>query len=121
MDSSEFEQKFDFLPAVFRLLHHVEGGNKDDSQKVATSLLQRLSECRKLLETLPGGHLTANQQSELFEYYQNRLIRKRCVHSTSLSLLTKSSQLLLKYADLPVFTDFPTELPATDAVRPSDP
>jgi len=40
-------------------------------------LQEQISRCRQLLDELPGGDLTFEQQNELMAFYQSKLKRKR--------------------------------------------
>ena len=74
---SNVEQTFQLLPLVFELISAVQKGDSKLGQEKVRLFQARIAECRAILESLPGGDLTASQQQELIEYYQQRLRRKR--------------------------------------------
>lgn len=94
---------FQLMPHVYQLLTGVTQADRQEViRKTATLLKQQISRCRQSLEELPGGSLSANQQSELYEHHKQRLLRK--------------SELLMQYQNLPVFAArVATSLDATAA------
>lgn len=77
MDEKTIESVFQIAPLLLKILSSLESGNKDEQQKLSALVAQRIHEGRKILDSLPGGDLTAEQQQQLLEFYQQRLQRKK--------------------------------------------
>ncbi|XP_031555554.1 mediator of RNA polymerase II transcription subunit 9-like [Actinia tenebrosa] len=84
--------EFNLLPAIFDIINSVQKtGDTQEMVKKVNNFRAKLQHCRELLNTVPGLDMSCEEQKALLEKHKKELERK--------------SALVVKYKDLPVFSE----------------